>query len=193
VTGDQAYSVLELGLTCRLSAIRLVAPLRLDARLFQPPPKPVAKQVGRPRVIGARLPKLSEVLKASDTDWQMIRVRWYDRCWRDLRIATGTAVWYRCGHAPLPLRWMLVRDPKGQLQPRAYFSTILDDTPESILTTAIQRWTIGVSGEGHIIQSVKVRPRPKDSGLVAWEAPRRESKAVKPSDPYTLGVPQRTR
>ena len=147
VTGDQAYSVLALGLTCRLCDIRLVAPLRLDARLFQPAPEPVAKQVGRPRVIGARLPKLSEVLKASDTDWQVIRVRWYDQCWREIQIATGTSVWYRCGHAPLPLRWVLVRDPKGQLQPRAYFSTVLDDTPESILTTFIQRWTIEVTFE----------------------------------------------
>jgi hypothetical protein len=45
-----------------------------------------------------------------------------------------------------------------------------------------KRWTIGVSGEGHVIQSVEVRPRPRDSGLVAWEAPWRESKAAKPSD-----------
>jgi len=45
-----------------------------------------------------------------------------------------------------------------------------------------QRWSIGVSGEGHIIQSVKVRPRPRDSGLVAWEAPWRESKTAEPSD-----------
>jgi len=44
------------------------------------------------------------------------------------------------------------------------------------------RWGIGVPGEGRIIQSVKVRPRPRDSGLVAWEAPWRESKTVKPSD-----------
>ena len=44
------------------------------------------------------------------------------------------------------------------------------------------RWQIGVPGEGRIIQSVKVRPRPIDSGLVAWEAPWRESKTVKPSD-----------
>lgn len=33
------------------------------------------------------------------------------------------------------------------------------------------RWQIGVSRQGHIVQSVKDRPRPKDSGLVAWEAP----------------------
>lgn len=44
------------------------------------------------------------------------------------------------------------------------------------------RWTIGVSSKGHIIQSVKVRPGTKGSILVAWEAPWRESKMVKPSD-----------
>jgi hypothetical protein len=45
-----------------------------------------------------------------------------------------------------------------------------------------QRWKIGVSSQGHINQSVKVRPGLKDSGLVAGEAPWRESKTVKLSD-----------
>ena len=49
------------------------------------------------------------------------------------------------------------------------------------------RWSIGVSGQGHITQSVQVRPRLIDSGLVAWEAPWRESKTVKPSDLVHLG------
>jgi len=40
------------------------------------------------------------------------------------------------------------------------------------------RWQIGV----HINQSMKVRPRIKDSDLVAGEAPWRETKMVKPSD-----------
>jgi len=41
---------------------------------------------------------------------------------------------------------------------------------------------VGVSSQGHIVQSVRDRPRPKDSGLVAGEAPWRESKAAEPSD-----------
>lgn len=45
-----------------------------------------------------------------------------------------------------------------------------------------RRWFIAVSSQGHINQSVKVRPRLKDSGLVAWEVPWRESKTVEPSD-----------
>jgi Insertion element 4 transposase N-terminal/Transposase DDE domain len=45
-----------------------------------------------------------------------------------------------------------------------------------------ERWEIGVSSQGHIVQSVRDRPGPKDSGLVAWEAPWRESKTAEPSD-----------
>ena len=45
-----------------------------------------------------------------------------------------------------------------------------------------RRWKIGVSRKGHIVQSVRDRPRLKDSGLVAGEAPWRESKTAEPSD-----------
>ena len=45
-----------------------------------------------------------------------------------------------------------------------------------------QSLTRRVSRQGHIVQSVRDRPRPKDSGLVAGEAPWRESKTAEPSD-----------
>jgi hypothetical protein len=45
-----------------------------------------------------------------------------------------------------------------------------------------ERWTIAMSSEGHINQSVEVQPRLKDSGLVAWEALWRESKTAEPSE-----------
>jgi hypothetical protein len=57
-----------------------------------------------------------------------------------------------------------------------------------------ERWQIGVSSQGHIVQSVRDRPRSKDSGLVAGEAPWRESKTAGPSDKHTRkGCAQRTR
>src|SRR5450830_664375 len=45
-----------------------------------------------------------------------------------------------------------------------------------------KRWIVGVSSEGHAVMSVKVRPKPKDSGFEAREAPWRESKTAEPSD-----------
>ena len=56
------------------------------------------------------------------------------------------------------------------------------------------RWQVGVSRQGHIVQSVKDRPRPRDSGLVAGEAPWRESQTAEPSDNMLrMECAQRTR
>ena len=64
----------------------------------------------------------------------------------------------------------------------AILSTDIDLTAEDIVRIYGKRWDIGVSSKGHIIQPVKVRPGLKGSDPVAWEAPWRESKMVKPSD-----------
>jgi hypothetical protein len=46
VVGDSAYGVIERGLACRRRGLRLIAPLRLDARLLTPAP-PRAPRDGR--------------------------------------------------------------------------------------------------------------------------------------------------
>ena len=147
VVGDTAYSVIELGLACRRRDVRLIAPLRLDARLFTPAPERVPGTVGRPRVAGARLPNLDVVLADPKTAWSTAEVRWYDGADRALEIASGTAVWYHSGMEPLPIRWVLTRDPAGRLEPRAYFSTRPEDEAVTIPAEFIKRWPIEVTFE----------------------------------------------
>jgi hypothetical protein len=147
VVGDSAYSVIELGLACRRRDVRLIAPLRLDARLFRPAPPKVPGKAGRPRVAGDRLPNLEVVLADPKTAWSRVAVRWYDGSDRDLEIVSGTAVWYHNGMDPLPIRWVLTRDPEGQLEPRAYFSTRPEDEAAAIPAEFVKRWPIEVTFE----------------------------------------------
>jgi len=142
VVGDQAYSVIDLGLCCQRHGVRLIAPLRLDARLFAPPPPRPAGTIGRPRIVGDRLPNLEVVLADPTTVWQRVNLSWYDGRERVLEVATGTALWYHSGQPPLPIRWVLSRDPQGELKPRGYFSTDPEDTAASILAAFIRRWPI---------------------------------------------------
>jgi hypothetical protein len=145
--GDQTYSVLDLGRACTRHRVRLLAPLRLDAALYAPAPPRLAGTNGRPRVKGERLPQLQQVLKEAQTIWQCVRVRWYDGRRRELEVTSGTAVWYRIGQPVLPLRWVIVRDPKGQLEPRAYFSTCPTDRARDLIRRFVQRWTIETTFE----------------------------------------------
>jgi hypothetical protein len=78
VIGDQGYSVHERGGACARGGVRLVAPLRMAAALYVPAPPRMPGTNGRPRVKGARVPQLAQVLKEAHTPWQRVRVRWYN-------------------------------------------------------------------------------------------------------------------
>jgi hypothetical protein len=78
-----------------------------------------------------------------------------------------------------------LKDVKGSEPLYRLITTILDaeQAPAKELAALYhERWEIGVSSQGHIVQSVKDRPRSKDSDLVAGEASWRESKTTEPSD-----------
>ena len=147
VIGDGAYSVIELGLTCVKLRVSLIAPLRLDARLFAPPPPPAPHQMGRPPLVGKRLPKLSTVLHDPKTAWETLTVTWYGATKRELEVTTGTALWYSTGTDPLPIRWVLTRDPEGKREPKAYFSTDQAQSALEIVEDFVKRWSIEVTYE----------------------------------------------
>src|SRR5205807_8372447 len=80
VVADGAFAALELltRWTRRTQRIICVTRLRLDARLFRParPRKKGAK--GRPRLVGARLPSLQQILANPKTVWQRLPIlHWY--------------------------------------------------------------------------------------------------------------------
>jgi hypothetical protein len=63
-----------------------------------------------------------------------------------------------------------------------FLTNHLDLAAASVAEVYKERWQIGVSRQGHINQSVKVRPRLEDSSLVARGASWSKSETMKPSD-----------
>jgi hypothetical protein len=142
IVADSTFSAIEL-----IAAVRrhvcFVSRLRLDANLFEPPPDCRSGKRGRPPKKGRKLPKLAEILSDPATAWTTISMsEWYggERCRLD--IATGTAIWYHSGLPPVPIRWVLVRDPAGIRKPQAFLCTDLDATPAVILGWFVHRWSM---------------------------------------------------
>jgi hypothetical protein len=145
--GDTAYSVLELGLHANAQHVTLITTGRLDAVLHEPPQERSSHTIGRPRVVGTRLPALEHVLQDSETVWQTGTLNWYGEGERTLELCTGTALWYRTGYDPLPIRWVLTRDPLGRRPPKAIFSTDPAQTAEQIISDFMKRWSLEVTFE----------------------------------------------
>jgi len=146
LVADSAFAAIEF-----LAAVRnhvcVVTRLRLDANLFAFPPQK-RKGRGRPPIKGKRLKKLSAILTDPKVSWQRHRVSlWYGRTNRLVEITSGTAIWYRGGTPPVPIRWLLVRDPKGELEPQAFLATDLNARPCDILAWFVSRWQVEVTFE----------------------------------------------
>jgi DDE superfamily endonuclease len=146
---DSSDAVLEwLHQVRALPRARLITRLRLDAALYDPPPKREPGPLGRPRLKGERRPTLEAMLADEDTTWSKLTVeRWYGDAPREVEVVTDSAVWYHSGKPPMLLRWVLIRDPHKCFEPQALLSTDLDRTPEQILTWFIRRWTMEVTRE----------------------------------------------
>lgn len=146
LVADSAFAAIEF-----LAAVRphacVITRLRLDANLFDfPPPKRKAR--GRPPIKGQPLPKLSALLNDTKLAWQRCRISlWYGRTNRVVEIASGIAIWYHNGMPPVPIRWLLVRDPTGELEPQAFLATDLSARPGDILTWFVSRWQVEVTFE----------------------------------------------
>jgi DDE superfamily endonuclease len=148
IVTDSSFSVITLlWQLCQVpNPICCITRLRLDAALYEPAPPRKPRQTGRPRLKGKRLPTLAQVLANPATGWQTVTVRgWYGEVERVVELVSATAVWYHSGMPPLPIRWVLVRDPQGKFEPQALLCTDLTGEPVQILEWFVLRWRLEVT------------------------------------------------
>ena len=147
LVGDNSYAVLDLLHCCQSLAqpVTLIARLRLDAALYEPAPPRQTGQNGRPPLKGRRLPALKTLLDLPTVSWIEVSAAWYDGTTRTLGLTSQTAVWYRSGKPPVPLRWVLVRDPRGEFTPQALLCTDPSADPAQILEWFVLRWQLEVT------------------------------------------------
>ena len=86
-------------------------------------------------------------MQNEETVWHKFTLDWYGQGARSLAIWTGTALWDRSGHEPLPIRWVLTRDPAGRRPPKALFSTDPTQAAEQMVRDEISRWSLEVTFE----------------------------------------------
>jgi DDE superfamily endonuclease len=146
IVADESYAVVAfLANVVRLPHLTVVTRMRLDAALYDPAPQREAGKRGRPAVKGKRQPTLAKRLGDSQTVWQERTVAWYGGITRTVEIATGTALWYHPGIAPVAIRWVLIRDPQGRFASQAVLCTEQNADPVQILHWFIMRWSVEVT------------------------------------------------
>jgi hypothetical protein len=176
---DGTYASLKLLERCRKlrNPIIFISRLRLDAALYEPAPPRYPAQMGRPRIKGERLPNLSIVAEDPATVWCPITVAgWYGSAERMVEIVSDSAIWYSTGLPAVPLRWVLIRDPRGEFETQALLCTDLATEPGRIISWFVRRWQMEAT-----FQEVRQR--------LGFETQRHWSElAVRRTAPVLLGL-----
>lgn len=183
LVGDSGYAVLDLLHFCQSlkQPVTFITRLRLDAGLYAPAPPRLPGQTGRPRVKGVRLPTLKKLLNQPTVSWITVPVAWYDNTTRTVELTSQTAVWYHTGKPPVPIRWVLVRDPEGEFESQALLCTDPAVTPAQILEWFVLRWQLevtfqevrshlGVETQRQWSDRAIARTTPVLMGLFSWTA-----------------------
>ena len=147
VVADSSFAGIELLWQLRQlkNPVCMITRFRLDAALYEPA-KPTPGAMGRPRKKGKRLPTLESVADDTRTCWSRLTVQnWYAEKKRIIEIASQTAVWYHTGQPPLPIRWVIIRDPEQIFKTQALLCTDPKVSAEQIVQWFVRRWQVEVT------------------------------------------------
>ena len=98
--------------------IVVITKLRKDASLYQPAPPRRPGQMGRPRVVGARLPSPTAALDDPVIQWTPCRATGSDGSAAMVELTSGVALWHRGGYPSVHMRWVVsdtLRDPSDPI------------------------------------------------------------------------------
>jgi hypothetical protein len=147
LVGDGGFAATSLGHTCRRLRACFVSRLLLTAQLYDPVPPQRKGKPGVKPTKGPRQAKLTQRVTNRTTTWLSQEIGWYAGQKLKMDLLDGTAVWHRDGEAPLPVRWVLLRDPSGKRSPFALFCTNPAVPMLQIIAWYVCRWNIEVTFE----------------------------------------------
>lgn len=146
---DGGFTAVKLGLACNRIAHGMiwVSRSRLDIKLYDwPGEQPKGKRGVKPKK-GKRLKSLQARLNDPETVWLQTEIDWYGGKKYTIEYSSGTSLWHTAGYDPLPIRWVLVRDPANKYKSTAFICTDLDADSRQIIRWFILRWNIEVTFE----------------------------------------------
>ncbi|MDM8555080.1 hypothetical protein QUF75_10155 [Desulfococcaceae bacterium HSG7] len=98
---------------------------KMDAadHLYDPPPPNHPGKRGPKPEKGKKQRSLLERSQDDSIVRTSIDIVWYDGIKRTSEYFSGTSLWHKVGNDPVLVKWVVVRDPKGELRTEPFFRT----------------------------------------------------------------------
>ncbi len=146
LVGDGGFACADLAWACLKHSVSLISRLKMNAGLYDFPYLNQAGR-GRKRLKGVKLVGFKQMIEMPDLGWEEAIIQGYGKKDKRVKYISNTSLWGADGSHPLPIRWVLVIDPEGELDPLPLMSTDINLSAMQILTLYIKRWNLEVTFE----------------------------------------------
>lgn len=143
--GDGGFACAKLAWTCFKNNTTLVSRLKMNARIYALPEETPPGKRGRKPKKGVRLISFKEMLTKEDLLWENVEISGYDGKKKKVQYLTNTSMWGADGFCPIAIRWVLVIDPSGEMDPLPLMSTDVNLTGARIIELYVDRWGLEVT------------------------------------------------
>lgn len=147
LVGDGSFATYQLFMDAHSAGIGIIAPLKLNSRLFALPPKRYPKTKRGPKPpIGKRLLCMSKRVKDGRVKWrEIVFSEWYGNKEKEMLITSGIAIWHKSNKVMVKVRWILIKDPEEKLDPVLLACTDTELPIEQVVTFFVRRWRVEVT------------------------------------------------
>lgn len=145
LVGDGGFACAKLAWVCFKNSVALVSRLKMNARIYALPEEAPAGKRGRKPKKGVRLIPFKEMLTMEDLLWKDVEIVGYDGKKNRVKYLTNTAMWGVDGFCPIAIRWVLIKDPTGKMDPLPLMSTDVNLTAVRIIELYVDRWGLEVT------------------------------------------------
>ncbi len=145
LVGDGGFACARLAWKCFKLNVALVSRLKMNARIYAiPKPSPKGKRGRKPKK-GGRLISFKEMVQRDDLPWEEVEITGYDGKRKKVKFLTNTSLWGVDSFQPIAIRWVLVVDPGGDMDPLPLMSTDVTLKAHEIIQMYVDRWGLEVT------------------------------------------------
>ncbi len=149
LTGDGSFATFELFMHAQEVGIGMIARMKLNARLYELPAKQYPKSKRGPKPpVGKRILSMEKRLKDKRIKWtKIIFSEWYGQTDKEMMVTSGVAIWRKSNTVLVKIKWVLIKDPEGKLEPVLLGCTDIELAEEKVVSFFVRRWRVEVTFE----------------------------------------------
>jgi len=147
LVGDGSFATYPLFIRAKNVNIGMIGRMKFNARLFHLPPKNWPKNKPGPKPpVGKRLLNMNKRLSDKRIKWtRLVFSNWYGQKNKEMMVTSGIAIWHKSNTIMVKLRWVLIKDPEGKLEPTLLACTDTQLSDHKIISFFVRRWRVEVT------------------------------------------------